>query len=78
MEQGIVLGSDGHYFNSGNGACQAAKVVAAFSAAGPVNVVAWSQDGIQTTHTSVSVNHHPATEDTTSSFHLGDECPWAR
>jgi len=74
----IVLCRDGHYFNAGNGGCQAAKVAHVFGEGAAVNIQVLDQSGQASTRTSVAVKPTPAIEDTSNSFHLTRQCPWGR
>lgn len=78
MDQAIVLGRVGHYFNSGNGACSTALIVEANADGEPVNVAGWTHDGATFSRAAVPVVAAPTREDTASSFHLTRDCPWSR
>lgn len=75
----IVLGRVGHYFDAGNGSCSTAIVVGTFDGdTGLVNVQAWHRDGAPFSRTSVSLEASPSTDQSSNSFHLTRDCPWAR
>lgn len=73
----MVLGRVGHYFDAGNGSCNAAIVVEVHTPE-LVNVAGWNHGGTNYTRTSVPVDPSPTTEATANSFHLTRDCPWGR
>jgi hypothetical protein len=75
------ISTAGHYFDAGNGSCQAAIVTKTYWAEQPdkvvaVNVVGWNHGGTGFARTSVPLDPAPTKEATANSFHTAEDCPF--
>lgn len=82
MSKELVLARAGHYFNAGNGGCQAATVAHVENDRNGdplwVNVQVLTQGAQPEARTSVPYMPAPTVDDGRNSFHLTRECPWER